>query len=79
MSSIFSFIALTLGLRFLWLVYWTDIPAPGRTYLPSLILLALCALVAIFLFFLGILGELSGAQRKIAEENMFLLKKKMLG
>jgi glycosyltransferase involved in cell wall biosynthesis len=76
-SAVFFFVALALGARFLWLVYWTGVPDHTRTYLPSLILLALCALVSVFLFFLGILGELLGAQRKIAEENMFLLKKKM--
>jgi glycosyltransferase involved in cell wall biosynthesis len=76
-SSVFFAVTLGLGFRFLWLIYIVSEPNTSRTYLPSLILLALCALIAIFLFFLGILGELSKSQRKIGEENMFLLKKKI--
>lgn len=68
--------ALFLGLRFLYLIYWAPLPAIGRTYVPSLILLAVCIIIGILLFALGIIGEILKAQRRIAEENMYLQRKR---
>ena len=65
--------ALAIGIRFIYLVYFTD--HTGRTYLPSLILLAVCALAGFFMILFGILGELIKFQRRIAEENLYLLRK----
>ncbi|MCE9616333.1 MAG: glycosyltransferase family 2 protein [Lentisphaerae bacterium] len=63
-----------LGVRFLYLVYWLP-REPGRTYLPSLILLSLLALAGFLCFLLGIIGELMKFQRRIAEENLFLIRR----
>jgi len=67
-GSIFLIPALFLGLRFIYLVFITQNPDPDRTYLPSLILLAIFAFVGIFSFFLGIIGELIKQQRKLMED-----------
>ena len=75
LASPFLTIALGLGLRFLYLVYWTADARYGRTYLPSLILLAVCSVVGFLLLALGILGELTKAQRRLAEEQVYLLRK----
>jgi glycosyltransferase involved in cell wall biosynthesis len=77
-ASLYFFFASALGLRFLYLIYWTNSPDIGRTHLPSLILMSLLALTSIFLFFLGVLGELIKSQRRITEENLFLARKKTL-
>jgi glycosyltransferase involved in cell wall biosynthesis len=60
--------AMMLGLRFIYLVFLVPEPDPDRTYLPSLILLAIFAFIGIFSFFLGIIGELIKQQRKLMEE-----------
>jgi glycosyltransferase involved in cell wall biosynthesis len=60
--------ALVLGVRFIYLVYITSEPDPGRTYIPSLILLSIFAFIGIFSLFLGIIGELIKHQRKLMEE-----------
>ena len=69
-------IATALGLRFLYLAYLT--PEPGRTHLPSLILLSVMALAAFLCFLLGIVGELIKYQRRVAEENLYLQRKSRL-
>ena len=66
--------AFAIGARFIYLVYFTS--HQGRTYLPSLILLAVCALAGFFMILFGILGELIKFQRRIAEENLYLLRKR---
>jgi glycosyltransferase involved in cell wall biosynthesis len=65
--------SLGLGLRFLYLVYVT--PEPGRTHLPSLILLTVLALGGFLCFLLAVLGELVKSQRRIGEENLYLLRR----
>ncbi len=65
--------AFVIGVRFLYLVYVT--PEPGRTHLPSLILLAVLALGGLLCFLLAVLGELVKSQRRIAEENLYLLRR----
>lgn len=67
-GSLFLVPALILGLRFIYLVFIVPDPEPDRTYLPSLILLAIFAFIGIFSFFLGIIGELIKQQRKLMEE-----------
>lgn len=67
-GSLFLLITLVLGFRFIYLVFITPHPDPDRTYLPSLILLAIFAFIGIFSFFLGIIGELIKQQRKLMEE-----------
>ncbi len=70
----FLALAFGLGLRFLYNVYLAP-SVPGRTYLPSLILLAVCALTGFLLLLLGIMAELVRAQRRLTEENLYLLRK----
>lgn len=67
-GTVFLIPALLLGLRFIYLVFIQPDPDPQRTYLPSLILLAIFAFVGIFSFFLGIIGELIKQQRKLMED-----------
>ncbi len=69
--------ATVLGFRFLYLVYMAP-PEPGRTHLPSLILLAVLALAGFLCFLLAILGELIKSQRSIAEEILYLERKARL-
>lgn len=67
-GSLFLLPALILGIRFIYLVFLVPEPDPDRTYLPSLILLAIFAFIGVFSFFLGIIGELIRQQRKLTEE-----------
>jgi glycosyltransferase involved in cell wall biosynthesis len=67
-GSLFLIPALVLGIRFIYLVFIHANPDPERTYIPSLILLAIFAFIGIFSFFLGIIGELIKQQRKLMEE-----------
>jgi glycosyltransferase involved in cell wall biosynthesis len=76
LGGAFLSVALVLGLRFIYLIYLIDHPSPGRTYLPSLILLAVCAVSGFLMLMLGILGELIKFQRRIAEENLYQLRKR---
>jgi glycosyltransferase involved in cell wall biosynthesis len=62
-----------IGVRFLYLVYVA--PEPGRTHLPSLILLSVLALGGFVCFLLAVLGELVKSQRRIGEENLYLLRR----
>lgn len=72
LSVPFYLVATFLGVRFLWLVYGAHVQ--GRTYLPSLILLAICAFAGFLCSLLAILGTLFRAQRRLAEEEIFLLR-----
>ena len=66
-----------IGVRFLYLVY--VVPVPGRTHLPSLILLSVLALGGFLCFLLAVLGELVKSQRRIGEENLYLLRRNRVG
>jgi glycosyltransferase involved in cell wall biosynthesis len=70
-AGVFLAVAFGLGVRFL----YTRPHDPGRSYLPSLILLAVCALTGFLLLLLGIVGELIRAQRRLTEENLYVLRK----
>jgi glycosyltransferase involved in cell wall biosynthesis len=74
-ASAFFVIALMLGGRFLFLIYLTSEPDPTRSYLPSLIFMAICALTGGLFFGLAVVGELLKSMRKIQLEQMFLSKK----
>jgi glycosyltransferase involved in cell wall biosynthesis len=67
--------ALAIGLRFLFNIYVLDHPDPHRTYLPSLVLLAILALTGVMLAALGVLAELIRAQRMLTEEMLFLRRR----
>lgn len=67
-GTIFNIAAAALGIRFLYLLYITDHPDKGRTYLPSLILLAIMAFWGVVSYMIGILGELLKFIRKQNEE-----------
>jgi len=67
-ASLFLLPAFFLGVRFIYLVFITANPDPERTYMPSLILLAIFAFIGIFSIFLGIIGELIKQQRKLMED-----------
>jgi hypothetical protein len=68
--------ALFLGVRFLYLIYGAHSADLGRTHVPSLILLAVCAIIGTLLTALGILGEILKAQRRVAEETLYLQRKR---
>ncbi len=75
-GAVFMAAAAAIGLRFIYLIYLVAQPAPGRTYIPSLILLAVLATIGFLLWIAGVLGELVSFQRRIAEENLYLLREK---
>lgn len=73
LSVPFFLLATILGVRFLILVY--AFPDPNRTHLPSLILLAISAFAGLLCLLLAVLGSLLGANRRLAEEQIYLLRK----
>lgn len=70
-AAIFFAGALALGCRFIWLVYLHGHPEPTRTYLPSVILLAVLALSGCLMVVVAILAELSRSQRRLTEETLY--------
>lgn len=73
LASVFLAGAFLLGFRFLVLVY--IYPEPGRTYLPSLILLAVFASAGFLSLILGVIGELIKYQRRLSEEILYRLRR----
>jgi glycosyltransferase involved in cell wall biosynthesis len=69
--------AFLLGLRYILNVYCYAVPE--RTYIPSLILTAIMGMIGVLLLSLGVLAELLKAQRKLTEENLYLLRARQLG
>lgn len=67
-GSIFMLGAAVLGFRFVYLVFLTPTPQEHRTYLPSLILLAILAFWGVMAWLIGIVGELIKSIRKLNEE-----------
>lgn len=72
-SSLFFFPAMFLGLRFIYLVFVTY--NPGRTYIPSLILLSILVFFGIILISLGLIGEKFKIIRHTQNEVLYLIKK----
>lgn len=63
--------ALFLGGRFIYLVYLIESADPKRTYLPSLLIMAVLALTTFLLLVVAILAELSRSQRRLTEETLY--------
>lgn len=60
--------AFALGLRYVYLVFFTGPENEHRTFLPSLILLAVLAVFGALLLFAGVFAELIRSQRRLSEE-----------
>lgn len=75
LATIFFVLAGLLAGRFLLLIYFLDSPEIGRTHLPSLILMATLTTLGATLVVVGLLGHLIRNQRRLAEENLYLLRK----
>ncbi len=75
LSAPFWAFSLFLGCRYLWLVYVARLVGT-RFFLPTLVLLLLCATIAFLLDVLAVIGTLLAANRRLAEEEVFLLRKK---
>jgi glycosyltransferase involved in cell wall biosynthesis len=70
--------AVTLGLRFIFLIYITPPLEPTKIYhVPSLILAAILAISGVLLLALGILGELIRSHRALTEEALFQLRRQV--
>ena len=63
--------AFTLGTRFIYLVYIIENADPKRTYLPSLLVMAVFALTSFLLLVVAILAVLSRSQRRLTEETLY--------
>lgn len=64
-----------LALRFIYLIYFLNTLKVGRTYLPSLILMATLIILGGLTAALGLIGLLIRNQRRLLEESLFLLRK----
>lgn len=69
----FLMLSAFLGIRFIWLVYFVQ--EPGRTYIPSLIFLAVSAFIGFLLLTMAIIGMLLQANRRLSEEQIYLLRR----
>ncbi len=74
LATLFGLAALGLAARFTWFVYISQHPDPTRTYLPSVILMAVFALAAFLMASVSILAELSRTQRRLTEETLYQTK-----
>lgn len=63
--------AAILGARFIYLVYFNSHTDPARTYLPSIILLAILALAGFLMVVVAVLAELNRTQRRLTEEVLY--------
>lgn len=70
-ATLFFGAALVLGMRFVYLVYLSGEPDPNRTYLPSIILLAILAAAGFLMVSVSVLAELSRSQRRLTEEVLY--------
>ena len=71
--------AALLGLRFLYHIYLVPASAQHRTYIPSLILLAVLAIFGAGLAALAVIAELLRANRRLAEEILYQLRRQAAG
>ena len=74
MAAILFAASFALGIRFIYHVYLDDFAEPTRTYLPSVILLAVLALSGCLMVVVSILAELSRSQRRLTEETLYQAK-----
>lgn len=70
-GSVLNFVALILGIRYLYMVFLIE-GSNHRTYIPSLILLAILAFWGIISYMMGVVGELLKATRRQNEEIIYL-------
>jgi len=75
LAVLFGTPALILAARFIWLVYLSGNAAPNRTYLPSLLVMAVLALTSFLLIVVATLAELSRSQRRLTEEVLYQARK----
>lgn len=75
LAAIFMGPALFLAGRFLYLVYLDPTPELGRTYFPSLVVMAILSLASFMLLVVAVLAELLRAQRRLTEENLYFAKR----
>lgn len=64
-------VAFTLAARYVYLIYLVDDPDPKRTYLPSLLVMAVFALTGFLLVVVTIIAELMRSQRRLTEETLY--------
>jgi len=74
LASICFGLVLILGLRFLWLVYLFPPAEPHRTYIPSLIFMAILTVVGTGMVSLAVIAELIRSQSRLMEEVMYQLR-----
>jgi glycosyltransferase involved in cell wall biosynthesis len=67
--------ATAIGLRFLYLVYGESLAGQHRTYLPSLILLAIMAIFGAECTAMAVFAEMIRTKRRLWEETLYLLRK----
>jgi glycosyltransferase involved in cell wall biosynthesis len=67
--------AAVIGLRFLYLVYFTSHIVQNRTHLPSLILMAILAIFGAGCTAMAVIAELIRTKRRLWEETLYLLRK----
>ncbi len=68
--------AVLIGLRFLYLVYLAPVSsAERRTYIPSLILLAVLVIFGVGCVTLAIIAELQRVNRRLVEESLYQLRR----
>lgn len=70
-ANVLFICAFALGIRFIYLIYFFEDSDPTRTYLPSVILLAILALSGFLMIAVSILAELSRSQRRLTEETLY--------
>lgn len=78
-GSLFNFIALILGCRFLFLVYFAAETSKHRTYLPSLIFLSIMVMIGFISYMLGIVGEILKGQRIMLSELIYRQRREKYG
>ena len=74
LSIPFFLLSTILGIRFITLTYFIA-SSNDRTYIPSLILLTISAFAGFALLLLAIVGNLFRSQRRLAEEQIYLIRR----
>ena len=78
LSIPFFVLSAALGCRYVWLVY--VVGNTGKTYyIPSLILLSVSAFIGALCLLLAAVGSLLAANRRLEEEQLFLLRRMAAG